>query len=350
MAESLEAPITVEECFIALNRMKNNKTPGKDGLTKEFYHKVFPIISKQFLAVVNDIFESESLSSSQRHGLITLACKDNDNAELLKNWRPISLLNVDYKIISKVLSIRLGSVLSNIIHLDQTCGVSGRSILDNCHLIRNVVDYSTQKRIYLALLTLDQSKAFDRVSFDFLFQALLRFGFRENFRRWVEILYRDISSSVIVNGYFTNPIPLGRGVRQGCSLSPLLYVCFIESFAIAIRRSSLVRGLPLPGGGEEAKISQYADDTTCILRDTASIQEICRISHRFSMASGAKLNSDKSKGLALGNFRVQGNLPIRWVKKIKICGIWYGDDPERENWDRVLDKFRKAALLHSGRG
>jgi exonuclease III len=350
MAESLEAPITEEECLIALSRMQNNKSPGKDGLTKEFYIKVFPIISKQYQAVINDIFNSECLSPSQRHGLITLACKDRDNAEFLKNWRPISLLNVDYKIISKVLSIRLGSVLANIIHFDQTCAVPGRSILDNCHLIRNIVDFSTQKQIDLALLTLDQSKAFDRVSFDFLFQALRRFGFRDNFRRWVEILYRDINSSVVVNGHFSRSIPLERGVRQGCSLSPLLYVCFIESFAIAVRRSSLVRGLPLPGGGEEAKISQYADDTTCILRDTASIREVFKISESFSAASGARLNNDKSKGLALGNFGVPSNLPIQWVRKIKICGIWYGDDADRENWDRVLDKFRKAALLHSGRG
>ena len=84
---------------------------------KNFCNIVFPIISKQFVAVVNDIFRHESLSPSQRHGLITLICKDPDNPDQLKNWHPISLLNVDYKIISKVLSIRLGSVLSNI-HLD----------------------------------------------------------------------------------------------------------------------------------------------------------------------------------------------------------------------------------------
>ena len=350
MAESLEAPITEEECFTALSRMKNNKSPGDDGLTKEFYVTVFSCISKQFVAVVNDIFRSESLSPSQKHGLITLICKDSDHSDLLKNWRPISLLNVDYKIISKVLSARLGSVLSNIIHFDQTCSVPGRSILDNCHLIRNIVDYSSQKQINLALLTLDQSKAFDRVSFDFLFEALGHFGFGPNFRKWVGILYSGISSSVTVNGYFSKPIPLLRGVRQGCSLSPLLYVCFMESFAIAVRRSSLVRGLPLPGGGEEARISQYADDTTCILRDGRSIAEVFKISQYFSRASGARLNSDKSKGLVLGNFSIPSNLPIQWVRKIKICGIWYGDNPDRENWDKVLDKFRKAATLHSGRG
>lgn len=346
ISKSLENPITKDECLTALKKMKNNKSPGADGLTKEFYLKVFSVIGEQFIQVLNHIFKTELLGPSQRHGLITLICKDPHNAESLKYWRPISLLNVDYKIISKVLSMRLGSVLADIIHFDQTCAVPNRSILDNAHLVRNITDYAAQKQIDLALVSLDQSKAFDRVSFNFLFLTLKKFGFGPNFIKWIKILYTDINSSIIVNGHFTDPVTLQRGVRQGCSLSPLLYVCFIESFAIAIRNNSLIKGLPLPGNSTEIKVSQYADDTTCIVRNSQSIVEVYKISNLFSKASGAKLNNDKSKGLVMGNFRITHDIPLQWVRTIKICGIWYGLDSYKYNWDNVIEKMKKTANLH----
>lgn len=349
MAQSLESPITKDECLAALRKMKDNKSPGLDGLTKELYLQVFNIIGDHFLLVINSIYQNKSLSHTQRLGLITLICKSPEHPEHLRNWRPISLLNVDYKIIAKVLSARLSSVLANIIHIDQTCSVPGRSILDNAHLIRNVVDYSAQKQIELALVSLDQSKAFDRVSFDFLFRALERYGFGPNFRSWIKILYSQPTSSILVNQHISSPIRLHRGVRQGCSLSPLLYVCFIESFAIAIRRSALVRGLPLPGVRQELKISQYADDTTCIVRDENSIKNIFNISERFCRASGALLNQDKSKGLLLGGIKVTRSLPIQWQDCIKICGIYFGMDSYNRNWNNILQKIRSSANLHSQR-
>ena len=109
-------------------------------------------------------FESGILPPSLRHGIITLACKDVNAADLLTNWRPISLLNVDYKILAKVLSKRLSAVLPQCIHPDQTCAVPGRSIQDNLHLFRNVTDYANDNDKAAAIVSYDQAKAFDRVS------------------------------------------------------------------------------------------------------------------------------------------------------------------------------------------
>ena len=96
--------ITVDECVNAINSMENNKTPGSDGLPKEFYSKFFHLFGKGFVDMVHNCFEAGLLPPSLRHGIITLACKDVNNAQMLTNWRPISLLNVDYKIIAKVLA------------------------------------------------------------------------------------------------------------------------------------------------------------------------------------------------------------------------------------------------------
>ena len=168
------------------------------------------------------------LSLSQRTGYITLLCKDKEHPELLSNWRPISLLNVDYKIISKVLANRLRKVLSHIVHSDQTCSVPGRTIMDNLHLLRNIVDYCEQKRCQCAIVSYDQTKAFDRVSHEFLFRVLKAFGFNDSFIKWIQVLYNSVSSRVLVNGFLSDVFLIYSSVRQGCSLSPLLYILCIR--------------------------------------------------------------------------------------------------------------------------
>ena len=134
-----------------------------------------------------------------------------------------------------------------IVNMDQTCSVTGRSIVDNVHLLRNIFDFTEQKQIKCAFINLDQAKAFDRVSIGYLLQVLLAFGFGISFVKWIELLYNDIYSSVIVNGHIGEAFPVGRGVRQGCAISPLLYVLSMEPFANRIRRSPTFKGLNLPG-------------------------------------------------------------------------------------------------------
>ena len=114
--------------------------------------------------------------------------------------------------------------MGNLINVDQTPAVIGRSIHDNIHLLRNIIDYSNQKVLKCIILSLDQAKAFDRVSHDYMFQVLRNYGFGEDLLKWVKLLYTYICSTVLVNGYLTDTFPVERSVRQGCSLSPLLYV------------------------------------------------------------------------------------------------------------------------------
>ena len=230
-----EGLITPEECWHAIKLMSPLKTPGLDGLPKEFYMFAFKYIGKSFVEMLNNSWEEGVLPQSQRVGLITLICKDVSQSDKLNFWRPISLLNTDYKILSKVISLRLSKVIGDIVHTDQTCSIPGRTIHDNVHLIRNLIEYTNDKNMSAAIISLDQSKAFDRVSHEYLFKVLTKFGFGPQFISLVKLLYNNISSSVLVNGFISDKFPVLRSVRQGCSLSPLLYVLCMEPFANRIR-------------------------------------------------------------------------------------------------------------------
>ena len=245
-SESCEGPITRTECEEALKTMKSSKTPGCDGLPTEFYKKYFHIFGDSFIEVLNKCFTNGKLSPSCRLATITLLCKDKEKANDLAYWRPISLLNTDVKILSKVLCNRLKKVIGSIVQKDQTCGIPGRSITDNLHLIRNVVDYVNQKNLRLVLLSLDFKKAFDNVSHEFLFKVLKSFGFGSTFIKFVQLLYTDIKSQVIVNGFCTKSFPIRKGVRQGCGLSPLLFVLVVEVLGKLIRKNPKSQDLNSP--------------------------------------------------------------------------------------------------------
>ena len=171
----------------------------------------------------------------------------------MHNYRPIALINVDLKILTKTLSNRLRPVLPSIVHRSQTA-VNGRRIDDTVHLLRDMVDLINKDDSEGAFIFLDQEKAFDRVEHDFLYKTLAAFGVGDDFIGWLRVLYSNASTRIKVNGHFTNLIQLSRGLRQGCPLSPALYVLVIEIFALQLRANPNIVGFRV-GGGED---SQYA--------------------------------------------------------------------------------------------
>ena len=345
-----EGILTKNECFYALSHMKSFKSPGIDGLPKEFYETFWDFLGDTFVKMANYCFREGKLSVTQRIGVITLICKNQEKSHLLNFWRPISLLCVDYKIISKCITNRVKKVMGFLVNFDQTAAVEGRSIQDNIHLLRNVIDYSYQKGLKCIILSLDQAKAFDRVSHEFMFQVLKKYGFGDDLLKWVSLLYTDIFSTVLVNGFLTDVFLVARSVRQGCSLSPLLYVLCIEPFACKIRCDSHINGFKIPGGSSESRISMYADDCSFTVLDLKSVSKILKISEIYGLASGAKLNKLKSWGLLIGNW---GNMQmdlygIQWTKdKIKICGVKLGNHNFVEDTrETVWGKFRNVIKLN----
>ncbi|XP_023189989.1 uncharacterized protein LOC111608662 [Xiphophorus maculatus] len=140
-------------------------------------------------------------------------------------------------------------VLGDLIHPDQACAVPGRRITDSLVLIRDIICFARDRNIRLIVLNLDFEKAFDRVSHQYLFQVLQKMGFPGRFVAWVGLLYRDISSRFMVNGFLTKAVKVNCGVRQGCPLSALLYVACVEPLAQILRRDPQILGVTIPGSG-----------------------------------------------------------------------------------------------------
>ena len=352
-AELCEGDFTLEECRQAITDMETGKSPGPDGLPSEFYKKFFDIFGKAFLIMINSSFKENTLPESFSLGYITLLCKNPAEAENIKNWRPISLLNTDYKLVSKVLTSRLRKVIGTVVDIDQTCAVPNRSILDNCHLFRNIVDYIKQKNLRTILVSLDLEKAFDKVSHRYLYSVLHSFGFGEQFIKWIRLLYEDASISVLVNGHLTDPFPYLRGVRQGCPLSPLLYVLAVEPLAEKIRREKDIRGLALPVTGETVKVSQFADDLSVIVTEGSSVDRLLVVLDTFSRASGSNVNRNKSKALNLGYWRGRPpdhicGIPI--VESLKVVGIYI--HPVKGifyEWEKILSSAEKTLNMWRSR-
>ena len=138
-------------------------------------------------------------------------------------------------------------------------------------------------------------------------------GFGLSFRNWIGLLYTDMHSAVSVNGFLMEFFPVTRGVRQGCSLSPFLYVLVMESLASAVRADIHIDDFPLPGGGGEdnvVKISQYADDTSSFVCSEASLRALFGLFAKYERASGARLNQGKCQGLLLGPWRKRTSFPV----------------------------------------
>ena len=199
------------------------------------------------------------------------------------------------------------------------------------------------------LISLDQSKAFDRVSQEFLFRTLNAFGFGPDFIRWVKVLYTCCESSVEVNGFVSDPFAVTRGVRHDCSLSLLLYVLCVEAFVIRICLDPQFRGLCLPTGPEETRIIQYTDDSTLVMTDFDSPKKVFLLAELYGLASGAHINKEKSRGLWLGRWKGQTytSVPIQWSSNSQIFySITLGnDDYRQENYNSVITKFCKAIDL-----
>ena len=222
--ESREGLLSLNEASEALRLSNRNKTPGSDGLTVEFYSVFWSLLGPLLVDMFNESLAHRELCDSMKSSVTRLVHKKDDRRNL-KNWRPISLLNVDYKICSKALSLRLKKVLGSIVDPDQTCSVPGRSISSNLALLRDTLDFTERTGETGILVSLDQEKAFDRVNRSFFMNLLEHFGFGPSFCSWIFTLYKGPYMRILVNDFLSDPVPLLRGVRQGDALSP----CFMFS-------------------------------------------------------------------------------------------------------------------------
>lgn len=227
--------------------------------------------------------------------------KKERDKRYIENWRPISLLNVDTKIISKALASRLKPVLPEIISHDQTAYVTGRFIGESTRLISDILEVTDNFNIGGYIMTADIEKAFDSMDHTFLIAAMEKFGFGKYFIDWMKVLLKG-NESCVLNGRITSKyFELLRGARQRDPIAAYLFIISLEIYFIMLRNNSDIN--PLKIFDTNFLLSAYADDTTFFVQDLASIELIIDIFNYFSSFSGFKLNLSKCEVCGIGSLK-----------------------------------------------
>ena len=193
--------------------------------------------------------------------------------------------------------------------------IHGRYIGQNIRLLTDVLEQTSQQDIPGILLLLDFRNPFDTLEWPFIQEILSAFNFGESIKHWVSTFYAKGESSVLNNGFCTEPFPLSRGVRQGCPLSPLLFILGAEILACKIRQDKNIQGIKIYN--HEFKIRQFADDTSLLIcKDLNLVKNAITLLDTFGRVSGLKLNQSKTKALWLGPWRFSDSklLGLKWTK------------------------------------
>jgi exonuclease III len=297
--DKCEGTLSQQEILDVLKTCKNNKSPGTDGFPAEFY-KTFWLQLKEYLTnALNYNYVTDELSVTQKEGLITLIPKKDKDTLLIKNWRPITLLNQDYKLATKAIAKRICNVLPNIINSDQTGFLKGRYIGENILRLTSLMDYLDETNEPALLLSADFEKAFDCLKWSFIDYCLAHFNFGLSIRKWIKIFYTGITTRVSNNGWVTDIFMPTRGSRQGCPLSPYVFIICAEILACLLRNDVNIKGVQI--NDKNFLISQYADDTLITLKySEQNLRNIIKIFEEYTRYSGLKVNYEKSEIMPLG--------------------------------------------------
>ena len=355
--EICEGVISIEECTNALKLMGNDKSPGLDGLPIEFYKQFWNFLGDIVIDSFNESLKNTSLSESQKCSILSLIYKKGDEM-LLKNYRPISLTNTDYRLLTFCLSLRLQKVIGSIIGQEQTGYIRKRFIGTNARLIEDVIEYCDRFHQNGLILFLDFEKAFDTVEWPFMMKTLKAFNFGQSFINWMKTLYTNPSCKIKNNGHLSNVIDISRGIRQGCAISAMAFILVVEILSLRIKDTNAINGIQvkLPNHIEhEQLLSQYADDMSLFLNGEDSIKPLFNCINKFSSLAGPKLNLEKTEGLWLGPLKqLQQDCSlfnIKWPNKpIRSLGIYVGHNKTEcyeLNWEKKLKIIENSANIWS---
>lgn len=231
-AKLCEADITIFELDKAVDSLSLNKSPGCDGLTSNFYHHFWNLLKDLFFLMLKAATDNLSFPPTMKQGVITLIPKPGKDSKILDNLRPITLLNTDYKIVTLVYANRLKCNLDKIINDSQSGFMKNRSIHNNIRLVIDLLDYKHLIEDDGFILFLDFYKAFDSIEHPFIFQSLKHLGFGNKFCATIESPYVNANSSISLPGGTSPRFAIKRGVKQGCHISPFLFIIATEMLSM----------------------------------------------------------------------------------------------------------------------
>ncbi|WVZ70244.1 hypothetical protein U9M48_018924 [Paspalum notatum var. saurae] len=288
--------------------MRSDAATGPDGFNAAFYKAAWPWIAQDVVQIINNFYSTAVLPQGLNKTYIALIPKGRD-AKTPQHYRPISLRNVIYKIISSSLAKRIKNHLPSYIHASQAAFIPGRHITSNILLAQEITHSFSLKNWnqQAFMLKIDLAKAFDRIEWRFILKGLHRRGFSAHFCRLGQECLSTSSFSVIINGQPYYDFTAQRGIRQGCPLSPYLFVLAINELSLSLQEAmshGQLTGITLGHNCPPIHSLIFADDLiVCGQTTTEEANTIKHIIDSFCIASGQIPNWAKSSIMFSKQFR-----------------------------------------------
>jgi exonuclease III len=347
-ALELEKPVSTDEIRTAVWACGENKSPGPDGFTFEFFRKFWDTIGPDLCLAVEWFFDHGSFSRGCNSSFISLIPKVQD-LKFVNDYRPISLIGSLYKVVTKILALRLSSVITGLISDVQTAFLPSRQILDGPFVINELLSWCKHKKQHAMVFKVDFAKAYDSVRWDFLDDVLQSFGFGFKWRSWILGSLSSGMASVLVNGSPTAEFQFHCGLKQGDPLAPYLFILVMESLHLSFSRvvdAGIFKGIKIDNSTMISHLF-YADDAVFVGEwSDDNLSSIMHVLHCFSLASGLKINVKKSQLLGVGIHdqtvaAAASTLGCSIMKTpFKYLGVTVGGNmSNRSAWDDIISKL-----------
>jgi hypothetical protein len=301
--ERLLRDVTEEEIRKVLFSMPQHKSPGPDGYTVEFFIHAWPVLGKDFVIAIQSFFLKGFLPKGVNTTILALIPKKQEVSGM-KDYRPISCCNVLYKVVSKLMANRLKEILPASIAPNQSAFIKDRLMMENLLLASELVkDYHKDSISSRSALKIDISKAFDSVQWPFLINILKAMCLPDIFIHWIELCISTASFSVQVNGELSGFFRSERGLRQGCSLSPYLFVICMNVLSCMLDKAAEGKRIGYHPRCRNMSLTHlcFADDIMVFSDGTTkSIKGTLEVFDRFAAMSGLKISLEKSTAFMAG--------------------------------------------------
>jgi ribonuclease HI len=341
-----------QEIKEALDQMNPDKAPGPDGFTARFYQQCWEIIKTDLTKMIRKSQQSSKLGGSTNLAFLALIPKEK-GAITFNRFRPISLCNTSYKILTKVIANRLKTILPLIVPENQGGFIQGRHIADNIILVQEALHSSVRRKDKGMIIKLDLANAFDRVRHRFLFEVMRKFGFDPSFVNWIKACIGSPWITPMVNGKVTKFFQASRGLRQGCPLSPLLYAIQASVLSYQLENSQVqnnLQGLRIAQGVKDINHAQFADDTLLLGGVSPIIAKKFKEElEAYAAVSGSEISQTKRKiygwnitpNEMLGITRVLGMEGHTNWEAFKYLGIpIFKSAPRASHWNHLIDNLK----------
>lgn len=350
--KQLDKELTLDELANAVMQMPNNKSPGIDGLTIEVYKTFWKFLGPSYYKAILEAKQKGKLHLVARRGVITLIPKKDRDVRVLDNWRPITMLTCDYKILAKAIALRMQPLLDQIISEDQTGFIKGRNIATNLRKTIEVIQYTKKRNIPAIIVTIDYKKCFDYLEHSAIFGSLKYFNFGENFIEWVKILFQDLELCTQNNGHMSEYFSASRSVLQGSNAAATLFVICGQVLHDMLANNENIKGINM--NDINMLLSQFADDTTLYLSyDEITLLEVVRTLDILYKHTGLIVNYDKTNVYRVGSLagsqaKIYTTCQLNWTNEpIKMLGVQIPIDLDRSriealNFDNVLVKIENV--------